>query len=310
MEPETVAAEMTFITSTGQQIFLEIAKLRALRLLWNQVLTACGIEHPVQPWIHAAVLRRSLPAREPSLNLLRCTDSSLASILGGADSLETPRYDSESPDPDSDRGRRLARNTQLILGLEAGNGAGGTVSCSDGRPLSGRAAYMAQRDLLFPWLSVLDNVTLGCRLRRDADPSSSRERAMALLKSIGLATNGADLPDSLSGGMRQRAALARTLMEDRPVVLMDEPFSAVDAITRVRLQNLAARLLGGRTVLLVTHDPLEALRLGHRIHVMSGRPAILDDALEPPGTPPRDVDDPRILELQGDLLRRLAEAAL
>jgi putative hydroxymethylpyrimidine transport system ATP-binding protein len=91
---------------------------------------------------------------------------------------------------------------------------------------------------------------------------------------------------------------------------MDEPFSAVDAITRVRLQNLAARLLGGRTVLLVTHDPLEALRLGHRIHVMSGRPAILGEALEPPGTPPRDVDDPAILELQGDLLRRLAEAAL
>jgi putative hydroxymethylpyrimidine transport system ATP-binding protein len=168
---------------------------------------------------------------------------------------------------------------------------------------------MAQRDLLFPWLSVLDNVTLGCRLRGNGKPSSSRERAQILLNSIGLAANGADLPDSLSGGMRQRAALARTLMEDRPVVLMDEPFSAVDAITRVRLQNLAAGLLGERTVLLVTHDPLEALRLGHRIHVMSGRPATLGDALEPPGTPPRDVDDPAILELQGDLLRRLAEAA-
>jgi putative hydroxymethylpyrimidine transport system ATP-binding protein len=199
---------------------------------------------------------------------------------------------------------------RLFLGLEAGNGAGGTVSCSDGRPLSGRAAYMAQRDLLFPWLSVLDNVTLGCRLRGDANPSSSRERALILLNSIGMAANGTDLPDSLSGGMRQRAALARTLMEDRPVVVMDEPFSAVDAITRVRLQNLAARLLGERTVLLVTHDPLEALRLGHRIHVMSGRPATLGEALEPPGAPPRDVDDPAILELQGDLLRRLAEAAL
>jgi putative hydroxymethylpyrimidine transport system ATP-binding protein len=169
---------------------------------------------------------------------------------------------------------------------------------------------MAQRDLLFPWLSVLDNVTLGCRLRGDANPSSSRERALILLNSIGMAANGTDLPDSLSGGMRQRAALARTLMEDRPVVVMDEPFSAVDAITRVRLQNLAARLLGERTVLLVTHDPLEALRLGHRIHVMSGRPATLGEALEPPGAPPRDVDDPAILELQGDLLRRLAEAAL
>jgi len=197
---------------------------------------------------------------------------------------------------------------RLILGLEVGNGAGGSVTCSDHRPLAGRAAYMAQRDLLFPWLSVLDNVTLGLRLRGDASTSTSRERAMVLLKDIGLAGNGADLPDSLSGGMRQRAALARTLMEDRPVVLMDEPFSAVDAITRVRLQNLAARLLGGRTVLLVTHDPLEALRLGHRIYVMSGRPATLGDALEPPGDPPRDVDDRAILKLQGHLLRRLAEA--
>ena len=73
--------------------------------------------------------------------------------------------------------------------------------------------------------------------------------------------------------MRQRVALARTLMEDRPIVLMDEPFSALDAITRLRLQEMAARLLAGRTVLLVTHDPLEALRLGHRIHVMAGQPA-------------------------------------
>ena len=72
--------------------------------------------------------------------------------------------------------------------------------------------------------------------------------------------------------MRQRVALARTLMEDRPVVLMDEPFSALDAITRHRLQDLAAELLAGRTVLLVTHSPLEALRLGHRLYVLSGQP--------------------------------------
>ncbi len=109
--------------------------------------------------------------------------------------------------------------------------------------------------------------------------------------------------------MRQRVALARTLMEDRPVVLMDEPFSALDAITRVRQQNLAAELLTGRTVLLVTHDPLEALRMGHRIHVMAGPPARLGEALVPAGAPPRRVDDPGILEMQGDLLRRLADAS-
>ena len=196
-----------------------------------------------------------------------------------------------------------------IIGLESAED-GDTVTCSDGRPLAGRAAFMAQRDALLPWLPVIDNVTLGRRLRgargtnKDAD-----SRAHALLDGVGLSANAGDLPATLSGGMRQRAALARTLMEDRPVVLMDEPFSALDAITRVRLQNLAARLLAGRTVLLVTHDPLEALRLGHRIHVMAGRPARLGDMLEPPGTPPRHVDDPAVLELQGDLLRRLAVAA-
>ena len=108
--------------------------------------------------------------------------------------------------------------------------------------------------------------------------------------------------------MRQRAALVRTLIEDRPVVLMDEPFSAVDAITRFELQALAARLLAGRTVLLVTHDPLEALRLGHRIHVMYGRPARLDTAAVPAGAPPRDLADPALLALQGELLARLGAA--
>ncbi len=117
------------------------------------------------------------------------------------------------------------------------------------------------------------------------------------------------LPATLSGGQRQRAALARTLMEGRPVVLMDEPFSAVDAITRARLQELAARLLRGRTVLLVTHDPLEALRLGHRIHVMAGRPALLGAAMEPPEETPRDATDPSLRELHLELLAQLGAAA-
>lgn len=199
---------------------------------------------------------------------------------------------------------------RLILGLDGGTaGNSGRVTCSDGEPLAGRAAFMAQDDLLYPWLTVLDNVTLGPRLRHQPLNGQTRDRARALLDDVGLSEQAEALPATLSGGMRQRAALARTLLEDRPVVLMDEPFSALDAITRVRLQDLAAKMLSGRTVLLVTHDPLEALRLGDAIHVMSGRPAKLDHALVPPGDPPRRVDDREILALQGELLRRLAEAA-
>ncbi len=191
---------------------------------------------------------------------------------------------------------------RLIAGL-APEGATATVSCGDGRPIGGRIAYMAQQDLLLPWLSVLDNVLLGARLRGEPRDEA---RALRLIEAVGLKANAHDRPALLSGGMRQRAAVARTLMEDRPVVLMDEPFSALDAITRLRLQNLAAELLKDRTALLVTHDPLEALRIGHRIYVMAGAPARLDRALEPPGQPPREPGDPTLLALHAELLARLS----
>jgi len=148
-------------------------------------------------------------------------------------------------------------------------------------------------------------VTLGARLRHEPQPKDEAER---LLARVGLTQAARLRPAALSGGMRQRAALARTLIERRPVVLMDEPFSALDAITRLELQSLAAELLHGRTVLLITHDPLEALRLGHRVLVMAGRPARLETAIEPHGRPPRDPADPEVLQLQGELLARLSHA--
>ena len=185
--------------------------------------------------------------------------------------------------------------------------ADSAIACGDGRPLARRIAYMAQQDLLLPWLSVADNVGLGARLRGERHPDIAR-RAHELLHLVELDGLGARLPAQLSGGQRQRAALARTLMEDRPVVLMDEPFSALDAITRLRVQDLAASLLRGRTVLLVTHDPLEALRLGDRIHVMAGRPARLGPPLVPEGAPPRDPADPQVLRQHAELLHRLTQA--
>jgi putative hydroxymethylpyrimidine transport system ATP-binding protein len=193
---------------------------------------------------------------------------------------------------------------RLIAGL-AEPWEGSRIACSDAAPLAGRAAYMAQQDLLLPWLTVRRNVTLGRRLRHEVDDA---ERAADLLAMVGLSDKADALPATLSGGQRQRAALARTLMEDRPIVLMDEPFSALDAVTRHHIQGLAARLLKGRSVLLVTHDPMEALRLGHRIHVMAGRPAALDEPLTPAGEPPRDLTDTGLMRLHGELMQRLAAA--
>ncbi len=198
---------------------------------------------------------------------------------------------------------------RTILGLTRGDVARARVLCTDGRPLAGRVSMMAQQDLLLPWLTVIENVLLGRSLRGERRDSAVVARAAALLAAVGLAQAGHLRPAALSGGMRQRAALARTLMENRPVVLMDEPFSAVDSITRIRLQTLAARVLSGCTVLLVTHDPLEALRLADRLVLMSSRPARLETMVVPPGSRPRAVDDPAILDAHRLLLRKLAEAS-
>lgn len=170
--------------------------------------------------------------------------------------------------------------------------------------LAGRVAFMAQSDLLFPWLSALDNVALGARLRGERP---DLDRARELIARVGLAAHEAKRPAALSGGERQRAALARTLMEDRPLILLDEPFSALDARTRAEMQALAWELLAGRTVLLVTHDPAEAARMGHAIHVLTREG--LSTAPAPASPPIRAVDDPEALAAQGALLRLLMAAA-
>lgn len=164
----------------------------------------------------------------------------------------------------------------------------------------GRVAMMAQQDLLMPWLSVLDNVLLGARVRGEPpDHSLARDR----LAQVGLADHADKLPTALSGGQRQRAALARTLMEDRAVVLLDEPFSALDALTRAQMQELTAELLDGRTVLLVTHDPNEAARLGQTILIMT--PSGLIEIAAPATPIPRDISAPDVLAAQTDLFEHL-----
>lgn len=181
----------------------------------------------------------------------------------------------------------------------------GEVVASDGQPIQGRLAWMGQKDLLYPWLSVRDNVALGARLRGE---KVDRDRVAALLEQVELSSCADARPATLSGGMRQRAALARTLYEDRPIVLMDEPFSALDTLTRTRIQTLAATLLAGRTVVLITHDPQEACRLSHRLLVLSAADGDIDDSHHLAGTPPRAPDAPDLLIGQAALLQQLMRA--
>ena len=179
---------------------------------------------------------------------------------------------------------------RLIAGLiDQQHKVTGSITCSDGQGLQNRIAYMAQQDLLLPWLNVIDNVCLKTRLLDGKVSSETREKASDLLAQLNLSDINNKLPDQLSGGMRQRVALARTLMQDTPIVLMDEPFSALDAVNRYKLQNLAVEVLKDRTVLLITHDPQEALRLSDQLCLFSSEHTLLD--LNKPDSPiPRAVD--------------------
>ncbi|MBU2959957.1 ATP-binding cassette domain-containing protein [Citreicella sp. C3M06] len=189
---------------------------------------------------------------------------------------------------------------RLLAGLGEGVVFDGRLGADDGQPLTGRVALMAQGDLLLPWLDLVGNVTLGARLR---GVPADKMRAAELLRRVGLAAHATKRPDALSGGQRQRVALARTLMEDRPVVLLDEPFSALDARARAQMQDLAAALLAGRTVLHVTHDTLEAARLGEQVLLMTEQGM---RSIAPPAAPvPRPHDARETLAFQGHLQRLL-----
>ena len=200
----------------------------------------------------------------------------------------------------------VGKSTMLrVMCSLATHGTTGSVTASDGAPVQGRVAYMAQSDLLMPWRDVLGNAMLGSSLRGQ-NSNAHRARATALLAELGLRDATRLYPAALSGGMRQRVALARTLLENRPFLAMDEPFSALDAINRHRLQDLGARMLAGRTVAMVTHDPWEALRLGTRLIVLAGRPARIALDLSPSGARPRSLGDLEIAGLYAEVMGVLA----
>lgn len=187
-----------------------------------------------------------------------------------------------------------------LLRLIAGLPIGGTF---EGRMDNRQpVAWMAQDPGLLPWLNVRQNAALGSRLR---GVRADNARLDEILLRTGLAEHAAKRPAHLSGGQKQRVALARTLMEDRPIVLLDEPFSALDVRTRLAMQNLAAELLQGRTVLMVTHDPAEAARLSDHIYLLTENG--LADAHAPTNPMPRSPSDPDVLACQSALLSRLID---
>ena len=140
--------------------------------------------------------------------------------------------------------------------------------------LRGRVGYMMQKDLLFPWRTVLGNVLLGLETR-GIDRDAAEAKARSYLKSFGLAGFENVYPKTLSGGMRQRVALIRTLIMDPDILLLDEPFSALDYQTRLYLEGVLKEAVETyhKTVILVTHDIDEAVALSKRVVVLSGRPA-------------------------------------
>jgi len=204
---------------------------------------------------------------------------------------------------------------ELVAGLRAGDS--GTISVG-GRTQAEerleRCAYMPQRDLLLPWLSALDNAALALRIA-GLTRQEGRARAGAHFERLGLAGFEAARPEELSGGMRQRVAFLRTLMAGRPVLLLDEPFASLDAITRAEMQSWLAAVLGPdrHTVLLVTHDVEEALYLSDRVLVLSSRPATVTDRIEIPGPRAADraaaVTSAGFTALRERALRSLSEAA-
>ena len=177
----------------------------------------------------------------------------------------------------------------------------------------GQIGYMQQKDLLLPWRTVLDNATLGLELR-GMSRREARQKAMDLSQEFGLKGFENQYPFALSGGMRQRAAFLRTMLLDQDVILLDEPFGALDALTRVQMQEWLLDLWAslGRTIILITHDVEEALLVSDRVYVLTARPGRITMVLDVDLPRPRSyeqVTQPEFGELKARLLAPLRQDA-
>ncbi len=197
----------------------------------------------------------------------------------------------------------------IVAGLEEPT-AGGIYF--DGRPATGRpgaVGYMHQKDLLLPWRTVLDNAILGLEIR-GVGRAEARRRALDVAEQFGLKGFERSYPHLLSGGMRQRVAFLRTALANQEIILLDEPFGALDALTRANMQEwlLERWESWGKTVMLVTHDVDEALLLSDRVYVLTPRPARLKAVLSVDLPRPRSyemITDDAFVRMKAELLGAL-----
>ncbi len=196
----------------------------------------------------------------------------------------------------------------IIAGLDHPDSGSIHIKGIDGTRL-GKIGYMQQKDLLLPWRTVLDNASLGLEtqgmLKKEA-----RDRVLSEIEAFGLSGYEHMYPYSLSGGMRQRVAFLRTMVMDQPIVLLDEPFGALDSLTRVQMQRWLLEIwkLMDKTIVLVTHDVDEALFLSDIIYLLSDRPGSNASTMKVGIQRPRKHDmlnSPEFIEMKQDLLSRL-----
>ena len=201
----------------------------------------------------------------------------------------------------------------IIAGLLEPTAGEVLIDGGDATGTIGRVGYMLQKDLLLPWRTVLHNVILGMEIQ-GVPLRQARERALPLLRKYGLSGFEYLYPNSLSGGMRQRAALLRTLLFDTDVILLDEPFGALDAQTKAHMQEWLMQLWSDfqKTVVFVTHDVEEAIFLSDEIHVMGTRPGRILERIAIPLPRPRDRSvtlSPEFVAIKERCLNLLTAAA-
>ena len=202
----------------------------------------------------------------------------------------------------------------IIAGIDEATSGTVKIDSNANSPKLGHVGYMQQKDLLLPWRTVLDNVILGLELKGVAR-SDSHQKALEHIETFGLKGFENQYPFVLSGGMRQRAQFLRSVLLHQKVMLLDEPFGALDALTRHQMQEWLLNLWRtlGNTIILVTHDTDEAILLSDKIYVMSARPAKIVMTLDVNLPRPRihaTVTEPEFAKLKAKLLAQLHEKQL